>query len=197
MDDYAVATGAATRESIRFRDQLDAAKKAFAEGKTSLEQYKNELLLLGEAAKQGVTSMDQLTQLQRRLNLDLRPGAKTDADKSVFDQYAGGVKTKGSASGAAGEKETKPFDAVVASANEAANAAAKVGTQGAAAVGALAVAGVLAAGSLGQVRSQGADALEQVIRLQQELKTLASISINVTTTPRGSGREITPARGPR
>lgn len=186
-DAYAIATGAATKESIKFRDQIEAAKKAYEEGKTSLSQYKNELLLLGEAAKSGTTSMDQLNQIQRRLNLDMKPGAKSDADKSLFEQYAGGVKTKGSASGAAGEKETKPFDAVVTSAKEAETAATKVGTAGAIAVGQLAIAGLLAATSMGNLHSQGDTALQTIVKLKTELNTLASLKINITSSTQGSG----------
>ena len=68
-------------------------QKAYEDGKISLARYKNELLLLGEAAKSGTTSMGDLAQIQRRINLDM-VGAKSDADKSLSDQYAGGVKTK-------------------------------------------------------------------------------------------------------
>lgn len=186
-DAYAIATGSATKESIKFKDQLEAAKKAYEDGKTSLTQYKNELLLLGEAAKSGTTSMDQLNQIQRRLNLDMKPGAKSEADKSLFEQYAGGVKTKGSASGAAGEKETKPFDAVVVSANEAAAASTKVGTAGAAAVGQLAIAGLLAATSMGNLHSQGDTALQTIVKLKTELNTLASLKINITSSSQGGG----------
>ena len=144
--------------------------------------------------------MDQLNQIQRRLNLDMKPGAKSDSDKSLFEQYAGGVKTKGSASGAAGEKETKPFDAVVTSAKEAETAATKVGTAGAIAVGQLAIAGLLAATSMGNLHSQGDTALQTIVKLKTELNTLASLKINITSSSQGSrstGRDVTPARGAR
>lgn len=199
MDEYAIATGSATKESIRFRDQLDGANKAFAEGKISLSQYKNELLLLGEAAKAGVTSMDQLTQIQRRLNFDLRPGTKTDADKSLFDQYARGVPgTKSSA--AAGDKETGPFDFVVASADKASNAAAKVGAEGARAIGTLVTSGTLVVGKFGEMTTGADTALQKILTLKQTLSMLASIQINITTTPKQSGSgsgERTSARGMR
>lgn len=197
LDQYAIATGAATKESVFFRDQLDSVQQAFENGEITVQQYKNELLLLGEAAKQGATSMADLLAIQRRINLDLRPGAKSAADKSLFDQYARGV--PGSAGGAAGDKETKPFDNVITGAREADKAISDVGMKSALAMAALTTGGALAASQLSAIARQGGDAVDVIDRLHQTLNTLASLTINITATtqPAGGSRDTTPARGPR
>lgn len=204
QDAYAIATGSATKESIKMNDQLEAARKNYEDGKTSLTQYKNELLLLGEAAKSGATSMDDLTQIQRKLNLDLSPGVRkgtksTDSDQSLFNEYAGGVKGTKSAT-AAGAKETKPFDDIIANANQASAAATKIGTEGTKAIGTLVTSGALVVGKFGEMTTGADTALQKILTLKQTLSMLASIQINVTTTPKPSGSgsgERTSARGMR
>jgi hypothetical protein len=190
-DAYAIATGSATKESIKMNDQLESARKNYEDGKISLTQYKNELLLLGEAAKSGATSMDDLTQIQIRLNYGLKMGVTTkgktaQSDASLYSEHAGGVKGTSSYAGNGIDNETKPFDNIVTSAKEAETAATKVGTAGAIAVGQLAIAGLLAATSMGNLHSQGDTALQTIVKLKTELNTLASLKINITSSTQGS-----------
>lgn len=187
MDEYAIATGAATKESLKFRDQMNASKQAFLDGKISLTQYKNEMLLMAEAAKSGATSMGQLTEIQRHMNFNLhtgvtKTGKTAQSDASLAEQYTGGVKGTKSYAGA-----DDPFDAVVDSANKAATAAAKIGTEGAKALGTIVTSGVLVVSKFGEMTSGADTALQKILKLQIELKTLASLSVNITSTTGGGG----------
>lgn len=91
------------------------------------------------------------------------------------------------------------FDAIVAGANQASAATAAFGTVSVLAMGGLALSTAVAAGQVGNLTTQGESALSIFKQLQIEMKTLASLTVNVTATRQagGSGGDATPARGPR
>lgn len=202
-DAYAIATGSATKESIKMNDQLESARKNYEDGKISLTQYKNELLLLGEAAKSGATSMDQLTQIQIRLNYGLKMGVtktgKTaQSDASLYEEHAGGVKGTSSYAGNGIDNETKPFDNIVVSANKAGAAAQQVGTKGAEAIATLVNSSILAVSQFGQMHDGANTALQTIVKLKTELTMLASLSVTINSTKKGGSDNTTvPARGMR
>jgi hypothetical protein len=67
-DEYAIATGQATKESIKARDAQSSLAKQFADGKLTLAQYKTEMLLLVDAIKGGGEGMEDYKDFQARLD---------------------------------------------------------------------------------------------------------------------------------
>jgi hypothetical protein len=67
-DEYAIATGQATKESIKARDAQASLAKQFADGKLTLAQYKTEMLTLVDAIKGGAAGMEDYKDLQARLD---------------------------------------------------------------------------------------------------------------------------------
>jgi hypothetical protein len=74
MDEYNIATGAATRESIAFNDARKALSQQAATGKITIEQEKNALLALANAAKDGSKDLATLeyaaTKMNKRESMD-------------------------------------------------------------------------------------------------------------------------------
>lgn len=77
MDKYAVATGAATNESIKFRNMNGELAKGLADGKLTIDQYSAAMLKLARDTENGATSMSKLIQNDVQLNDQLYGNNKT------------------------------------------------------------------------------------------------------------------------
>ena len=189
---YLIGTGQATKESLRFNDMLEQQGKLAADGKISLETYKNEMLLMAEAAKSGATSMDQLTQIQIRLNYGLKMGVTTkgktaQSDASLYEQHAGGVKGTKSYAGNGIENATKPFDDIVVSADKASAAAETFGSKAGQAVVDVAKGAVNVADGFFKAVSALQNTSSEVDTLKRKIAELQSVSITITTTSKSGG----------
>lgn len=63
MDQYNLATGQATRESIYFRDAQDGLLERFRTGKISMQEYTAQILAMSAAAKDGKVDINSLIDL--------------------------------------------------------------------------------------------------------------------------------------
>jgi hypothetical protein len=91
-DEYAIATGQATKESIKARDAQSSLAKQFADGKLTLAQYKTEMLNLVAAIKGGATGMEDYKDFQARLDQQTEerynPNYGKDKGKQENDEKA-------------------------------------------------------------------------------------------------------------
>lgn len=190
MDEYALATGAATKESLKFRDAKEQLSTSLAKGTINVDQYTKGMLSLANAAKDSRTSMDELMTV-----MALTPGlrgketaeyfgkkiAKTAQAKKLarMEGMDEDITLDALGIGKLGARPGSEFEDTMNSAKKARDMVADLRSQAPTTGLALAGAGAVAAGGLALATSQAAN-------LRRELEQLSTMSINVPVTIGGT-----------
>jgi hypothetical protein len=190
MDEYAIATGAATKESIAFRDLQASISKQMREGSISTIEQAKAYLAMTNAMKDGKVSMEEYYDLQYKFGT---PDQKKQV--GVYRKHmADEERFEGKPKGKDDVDETRPYETVAASADKARKSSLDLATQGMATGLSLVAGATLAAAGMSPTISQ----IEKTIGKFRELEAAFSgfvgqMTITVETKGGGGGRDSTGA----
>jgi hypothetical protein len=190
LDDYAIASGQATKESLFFRDAQEQLSKQFQGGKISFDTEAKGLIALAEAARLGKTSLEDTYSVMLKTTGIQR-------DSTMWKAAFGGRKIVGADELAEGgqlagkntvEKED-PFAATKKGANDATNATQVLGNTAGTTALKIVASGLIAAAGLGPVMSAADSAsskLAGVVSILNRIQAAAfAISVNIQTSSSG------------